>query len=224
MSSARSSILRRVRASLGAKAEDTARVQAAQARIAAHARQLVPERTKGTANEHAALFRSFLEGQLAAVIEVADTHSVPAAIQAYLVANGLRPSVRLGADARLTGMPWREVGGLEALRGAGEPDDPNGLSFALCGIAETGTLVMAAGADNPVTLAFLPSTHIIIVERDTIVGSYEEAIEKVRRVFGPTDMPRTLNYISGPSRTADIGGKIVIGAHGPRNLCVVIVG
>jgi L-lactate utilization protein LutC len=36
-------------------------------------------------------------------------------------------------------------------------------------------------------------------------------------------MPRTLNFISGPSRTADIGGKLVVGAHGPQRLCVIIV-
>ncbi len=225
MSSARSAILRRVRASLDAKADDPARLQAAQGRIADHARQLVPARAQGPANDHAALFASFLESQLATVIEVPEARSVPAAVHAYLMENGLRPSVRLGGDARLTAMPWwEEVTGLETLQGACAPNDPNGLSFALCGIAETGTLVIAAGADNPVTLAFLPSTHIIIVERGTIVGSYEEAVDIVRLAFGPTQMPRTLNYISGPSRTADIGGKIVIGAHGPRNLCVMIVG
>jgi L-lactate dehydrogenase complex protein LldG len=37
-------------------------------------------------------------------------------------------------------------------------------------------------------------------------------------------MPRSLNLISGPSRTGDIGGRIVLGAHGPRRLCIVIVG
>lgn len=224
MSSPRSAILGRIRASLGAKAHDAARLEAARERISAHARQLIPDRAKGTAGDHAALLRSFLEGQLATVIEVTETCAVPTAIHAYLKANGLRPSLRLGGDARLNAMPWKDVAGLETLRGAGAADDANGLSFALCGIAETGTLVIAAGADNPVTLAFLPMTHIIVVERHTIVGSYEEAIEKVRQTFGPTEMPRTLNYISGPSRTADIGGKIVIGAHGPRNLCILIVG
>lgn len=224
MSSARSTILRRIRGSLDVKAGDDARMRAAQERIGAHARQLIPDRAKGTARDHASLFRSFLEGQLATVIEVDEARALPAAILTHLKANGLRPSLRLGGDARLKAMPWAETAGLETLHGAGAPDDANGLSFALCGIAETGTLVIAAGADNPVTLAFLPTTHIIVVERAAIVGSYEEAIDHVRQAFGPTSMPRTLNYISGPSRTADIGGKIVIGAHGPRNLCVLIVG
>ncbi len=224
MSSARSAILGRVRASLGVKADEPERLHAAEARIAAHARQLIPARADGGTKEHVAMLRSYLEGQLATVIEVAEAQAVPAAVHGYLIEKRLLPSVRMGGDPRLAAMPWDKEAGLETLHGAAVPDDQNGLSFALCGIAETGTLVMAAGANNPVTLAFLPPTHIIVVERGTIVGSYEEAIDKVRQAFGPASMPRTLNYISGPSRTADIGGKIVIGAHGPRTMCVVIVG
>lgn len=108
--------------------------------------------------------------------------------------------------------------------GAAAPNDAVGLSHALAGIAETGTLVVAAGVDNPVTLAFLPETHIIVVDRSKIVTTYEAALTVVRDTFGEKGMPRTLNYISGASRTADIGGKIVIGAHGPRTLGVIVVG
>ena len=121
-------------------------------------------------------------------------------------------------------MPWAEAKDLVVREGAAEPDDVAGVSYALAGVAETGTLVVGAGKDNPVTLAFLPGIHIIIVARDTIVGTYEEALARVRKIYGASGMPRTLNYISGPSRTADIGGKIVIGAHGPRTLGVIIVG
>lgn len=223
MSSARSAILGRIRQSLNATAHDEARIDAAEGRIAAHAATLVPERAKGDAASRAALFRSYLEGQLATVIEVGAPDNVPGAIADYLKKTELPARLRLGDDARLTTMPWGDAG-LAIDRGAAEADDAVGLSHALAGIAETGTLVIAAGGDNPVTLAFVPATHIIVVARDTIVGSYEEAVSLVRAAFGPKSMPRTLNYISGPSRTADIGGKIVIGAHGPRNLCVVIAG
>lgn len=223
MSSARSAILGRIRRSLNATAHDGARIGAAEARIAAHAATLVPERAKGDAASLVALFRSYLEGQLATVIEVGAPDKVPGAIADYLKKTELAARLRLGDDARLAAMPWGGAG-LAIDRGAAEADDAAGLSHALAGIAETGTLVIAAGGDNPVTLAFVPATHIIVVARETIVGSYEDAVGLVRAAFGPKDMPRTLNYISGPSRTADIGGKIVIGAHGPRNLCVVIAG
>ncbi len=224
MSGARSAILKRVRASLNVTASDPARLAAAQDRIATHPATLVPERALGPSQERVALLRIYLEGQLATVIEVADATGVPAAVAGYLRDKGLPERVRMGGDPRLGAMPWGALEGLDVAHGAAAADDPTGISFALCAIAETGTLVIAAGFDNPVTLAFVPATHVIVVEREAIAGSYEEAIELTRQRFGATGMPRTLNYISGPSRTADIGGKIVIGAHGPRNLCVVIVG
>jgi L-lactate dehydrogenase complex protein LldG len=106
--------------------------------------------------------------------------------------------------------------------GQAQPNDEVGLSHAIAAVAETGTLVLASGPDNPVTLNFLPETHIVVVEDKNIVGPYEDAWVKVRARFGDRLMPRTVNMISGPSRTADIGGKLVLGAHGPRRLCVII--
>ncbi len=223
MISSRSAILGRIRASLNAKANDNERVAAAESRIAAHAATLVPERARRHESERVTRLRGYLEGQLATVIEVGEAVGIPGAILGYLKERGLPARVRMGSDARLAAMPWSEAG-LAVNYGAAEADDAVGLSHALAGIAETGTLVIAAGGDNPVTLAFVPTTHLIVVERSAIVGSYEDAIAVVREIFGAKGMPRTLNYISGPSRTADIGGKIVIGAHGPRNLCVVVVG
>jgi L-lactate dehydrogenase complex protein LldG len=44
----------------------------------------------------------------------------------------------------------------------------------------------------------------------------------VRAKYGKGAMPRALNFISGASRTGDIGGRIVKGAHGPRSLCVIV--
>lgn len=223
MTSARSAILGRIRRSLGVSAEDGARIDKARQHIARHDRQLVPERANQAAGELYAQFCAFLEGQQAKILETATLADVPAVLARYLSRGELHTTIRFGGDARLAAMAW-DGAGLTVRHGAADPADQIGVSFALAGIAETGTLVIAAGADNPVTLAFLPATHIIVVERAAIVGSYEDALEIVRAAFGATAMPRTLNYISGPSRTADIGGKIVIGAHGPRNLVVIVVG
>ncbi len=224
MSSARTAILGRIRSSLKVKAGDAERLAVAGRRIDAHAAVLVPARATGPVQDRIALFRSYLEGQQATVIEVGAAADVPQTVARYLGERGLPAAIRMGSDARLASMPWASNIGLTVSQGAAEPDDATGLHHALAGIAETGTLVIAAGRDNPVTLAFLPATHIIVVAREAIVGSYEEANALVRHQFGAGGMPRTLNYVSGPSRTADIGGKIVIGAHGPRSLCVVIVG
>jgi L-lactate dehydrogenase complex protein LldG len=107
--------------------------------------------------------------------------------------------------------------------GAADPGDEASLSHAAAGVAETGTLVLASGPDNPVTLSFLPETHIVVVEAKDIVGGYEDAWAIVRERFGEGQMPRTVNMISGPSRTGDIGGRLVLGAHGPRRQCVIVV-
>ncbi|MEM1307832.1 MAG: LUD domain-containing protein, partial [Pseudomonadota bacterium] len=79
------------------------------------------------------------------------------------------------------------------------------------------------GDANPVTLNFLPETHIVLVDAETVVGPYEDAFDAVRARYGKHHMPRTLNMISGPSRTGDIGGRLVMGAHGPRRMLVIVV-
>ena len=73
------------------------------------------------------------------------------------------------------------------------------------------------------TLGFVPDTHIVVLRADAIVGSYEEACAMVLAETGGV-MPRTLNLVTGASRTGDIGGKIVMGAHGPRRLAIFLLG
>ncbi len=142
-----------------------------------------------------------------------------AAIAGYLQALGLQQRLRRGDDAWLAGLPWHEATTLVADVGPAVDADTVGLSRASAGAAETGTLLLASGPDNPVTLAFLPVTHIVVLRTSAIVGSYEEACGVLLAESGGA-LPRTLNMITGASRTGDIGGKIVKGAHGPRRLAV----
>jgi L-lactate dehydrogenase complex protein LldG len=73
-------------------------------------------------------------------------------------------------------------------------------------------------------LNFLPECHTVLVAASDIVGSYEEAWDRIRALSGDATLPRSVNLISGPSRTADIEQTIVRGAHGPRRLHVLILG
>jgi L-lactate dehydrogenase complex protein LldG len=98
------------------------------------------------------------------------------------------------------------------------------VGHALAGVAESGTIVLASGADNPTTLNFLPETHIVVLAAADIVGDYESAFDMIRDRYGKSAMPRTVNLITGPSRSADIEQTILLGAHGPRRLHLVIVG
>ena len=82
---------------------------------------------------------------------------------------------------------------------------------------------MASGPDHPVTLNLLPDTHIVVLREVDIVGGYEEVWTKLRQRYGKDRMPRTVNTITGPSRTGDIEQAIELGAHGPRRMHILIV-
>ena len=97
------------------------------------------------------------------------------------------------------------------------------LSHAVAGVAETGTLVLASGPDNPTTLNFLPEHHIVVLEAKDVVGDYESVWDALRKKVG-AKMPRTVNWITGASRSADIEQVLLNGAHGPKGLHVIIVG
>lgn len=220
--SGREEILGKIRTALNARAGDGKRQAAVEARIAAPLRHPTPDRVRGKGRaELIALFRGFLEGQSATVVEVARAR-IPEAVCDFLRQSNLPQRLRVGADPFLAGLAWDTVPGLERASGRAVLSDEVGLSHALAGVAETGTMVLASGSDNPVTINFVPETHIVVVEAKTIVGSYEDAWEIIRQRFGEQSMPRTVNMISGPSRTGDIGGKLVMGAHGPRQMCVII--
>jgi L-lactate dehydrogenase complex protein LldG len=222
--SSRDAILSKIRASLGAKGSGAARRAGIEKRITEKARHPIPGRVKGKAPEQLLkLLRTFLEGQSATVLEIATRADLPAAVADYLRNNNLPFRLRVGGDPYLTQAPWGQEPQLEVMLGRAQANDEVGLSHAIAAVAETGTLLLPSGPENPVTLNFLPDTHVIVVEVKDIVGPYEDAWDRVRARFGDRRMPRTVNMISGPSRTADIGGKVVLGAHGPRRMCVMIV-
>ncbi len=224
---AREAILGKVRASLGVDAtvdgQSGARAAVVEGRLENPVRHLTPERVLKPRADLEALFASTLAAQFATVLPAAQFSDVPGAIATYLRQTSLGPRIAFGADPLLEALPWNLEPGLAVERGAATAGTEIGVSRAVAGAAETGTLFLASGPDNPVTLTFMPSTHIVVITSNDIVGPYEDGFQIVRKLYGPGLMPRTLNLVSGPSRTADIGGKIVIGAHGPQRLAVVIV-
>jgi L-lactate dehydrogenase complex protein LldG len=98
------------------------------------------------------------------------------------------------------------------------------VSHAFAAVAETGTLAMTSGADNPTSLNFLPDNHVVVVEASDVAGDYETVWRRLREKFGDGVMPRAVNLITGPSRSADIEQTLILGAHGPRRLHVIVVG
>ena len=223
MSDARRIVYDRIKTALSDGTPDKVRRQAVAARIASPPKHPLPARTQLSVPDLRAQFRAFLEGQSATVVDVASIDAIPAAVATYLRDKNLAQRVRMGADPLLEKLPWHTEPALERHSGAAAGTDDAGLSVARAGVSETGTLVLTSGPDNPVTINFLPETHIVVLAEKDIVGAYEHAWTKIRSHFGAGQMPRTVNFISGPSRTADIASKLVMGAHGPRRLCVIVV-
>lgn len=223
--SSRDKIMAKVRTGLGVRPGDARRREGVEQRLAGHERHLIPSRAAAKSDaERVAILRRWLEAASAHVIEAASEAQVPGAIAGYLREHNQPARVRTGDDALLAGLPWATEPTLTIERGRAQPSDTAGVTHALAAVAESGTVVVASGAANPVTLSFLPETNIVVVRRADVVGPLEDALAMARSAAGTHAMPRTLNMISGPSRSADIGGVPVLGAHGPRRLCVIVVG
>lgn len=219
---ARRAILARVREAIGAEHDDSARRAAVRERLAQHAPGPVPARARQEAEPLIALFRDMLEAVEATTARVG-VAGVAGEIGRYLAELQLPRSLRCGADPVIAAIDWSAAPSTELKSGPADKSDAVSLTHAFAAAAETGTLFLASGPDNPVTLSFLPETNIVLVRAGDILGSYEAALARLRDLFPDGAMPRTLNLVSGPSRTADIEQTIVTGAHGPRRLHVVII-
>lgn len=222
--SARDAILSRIRESLGATGPDAGRRAIAIARLDGVPRGVIPQRGQLPAPARVALFCEMAEKVSATVSGVPDRDSIPQSVAEYLRGQNLPAAIRMGDDEALTALSWTSGAQIEVLRGPSDGSDAVAISHAVAGIAETGTLVLVSGPDNPTSLNFLPDTHIVVLSAEDIVGDYETVWDMVRARFGKGAMPRTLNMITGPSRSADIEQTILLGAHGPRRLHILIVG
>jgi L-lactate dehydrogenase complex protein LldG len=220
--SARDEVFAAIRRSLGVKGSEATRRQIVDERVERAPRGIIPERGQGTAEEQVATFRRQAELAMATVAEVASGDEVPDAVAAYLRSHNLPATLRMGEDPRLTAMPWAQTT-LDISHGRSAGNDLNGISHAFGGVAETGTLALISGPENPSSLNFLPDNHIVVVRAADIRGEYEGIWARVREKFGKGGMPRTVNFITGPSRSADIEQTLLLGAHGPRRLHIVLV-
>jgi L-lactate dehydrogenase complex protein LldG len=214
---ARDAILAEVRKSLAGRrgSDDPA------ARLASHARNLVPDRSDGGHAANIALFIKMIEGVSGTVERVAGTGDVPKAVAGYLARHNLPPKLALAPDSRLAQLPWAAQPLLDVRQGAAHESDQVAVTGTFAAIAETGTLMMASFADRPNTLNFLPDNHVVVVSVNDVVGTYEDGWDRLRAAGG---LPRTTTFITGPSRTSDIELVPTLGAHGPRRLHVILVG
>ena len=211
--SARQNILGRIRTSLRREAGDGA-AALVRAHISAHALSPRPHIT----GDLVAQFRDKAVRLINTIAEVPHMRDVPSAAAAYLRAHNL-PMQAVCWKALHT-LDWANSGLVIEERPARETDLV-GVTEVFCAIAETGTLMTLSGPHTPPVSSLLPETHIAVLRTSQIVPSMEDAWQRLRYTYG--EMPRAVNFISGPSRTSDIEQTLTLGAHGPYRVHVIIV-
>lgn len=222
--SARDDILGGVRRALRRGPLSDEAAAALSERIAARRRNLIPARATGLDRRgRVDLFVAMAEEVQTTVARVADMTDVPAEVARYLAAENLPAELVMAPDPALDAIPWHERPLLGIRRGRAEAGDAVSLTPCLAAVAETGTLMLVSGAASPTTLNFLPDTHIVVLRSDQVVATYEDGWDLLRSRTAAEGWPRTVNFVTGPSRTGDIEQRIQLGAHGPRRLHVVLV-
>jgi len=152
------------------------------------------------------------------VDQVSGLAAVPAAVERYLTSLGL--PLRAIAWQTLDAFDWAGANLTIEFR-TPHNDDLVGITGCFCATAETGTLALLSGPDTWASAGLLPETHVAIVPASRIVASHEDAFALIRAERG--ELPRAVNFVSGPSRTGDIEQTIVLGAHGPYRVHAIVV-
>ena len=189
------------------------------AAVAARTGQTSPVPTLGQTQgeDRIAQFIAKAEAVNTTVTRLASLDALPQALAEELRGRNLPAAIRSGSDPAFD----RDWGAIERSTGPGRIDEPATLSRAELAMAETGTVVLASGPSNPVTLTFLGETHFVVLAAEDIKAGFEDMWE-AWRVRGLD--PRTVNMVTGPSRSADIGQTLQLGAHGPVALHLFVVG
>ena len=219
---ARDAILDRVRKALR-KSNDGADARAgAQRYVAMHARGPQPRAGPD-------LLARFIERAIhmeSTVERIVSRAAIPAAVADYL--DALQLPAAIAAQKSHNGVCWPEFADLD-WRGAGLSIEPRptqghdrlGITSCLCAIAETGTLVFVPGREMPTATTLLPDTHVVVLRASDVVATMEDAFMRVRAA--KSTLPRAIHFISGPSRTGDIEQTIVLGAHGPYRVHILLL-
>ncbi|MDO6564148.1 lactate utilization protein [Amphritea sp. 1_MG-2023] len=224
----RRDIFNNIRRGLKADSVDTQRQQRVTNRLSAKADNLIPARSQLPVAEQVALFKTMAIEAAAELIELDNIEQLPQACCDWLTQHQCKQLISASTPV-LRDLDWepltqQQINRTERVAQAG---DIASLTTSFAGIAETGTLMLHSNAHSPTTLNFLPDNHLVVLHRSAIVGSYEEAWKKLRQqCFGDNpdqQLPRTVNMITGPSRSADIEQTLQMGAHGPKALIIFLI-
>jgi len=214
---ARERILSRIRRrqERGGAAPGGAEADLVRAYLRAHPRGPLP----AVGGDLAVRLRERATASASTVETIGAERDAPAAVARYLKACGVEP--RGCVWPALAHLDWRGAG-LALQPRAARGEDAVGVTGAYCALAETGTLCLVSGPGTPASASLVPETHVALVPASRIVAHMEDAWDLMRAELGR--LPRAVNYVSGPSRTADIEQTVVLGAHGPSRVHILVIG
>jgi L-lactate dehydrogenase complex protein LldG len=110
-----------------------------------------------------------------------------------------------------------EAVGCHVHRGEAPSIEGAGVSTAIYGLADTGSVVLSSSTE-PRTQSLLPDVHVTLLREDLILPGLDELFAALG-----DDLPSALAIVTGPSRSADIEQKLAVGVHGPREVHVVLL-
>ena len=111
-----------------------------------------------------------------------------------------------------------ETAGFHVHRGSAPEVPGAGVSHASYGLADTGSVVLAASPNEPRSRHLLPDVHVSLLREDRILPGLAELFAAVGG-----DLPSALAIVTGPSRSADIEQRLIVGVHGPAEVHVVLL-
>lgn len=211
---ARSEIMGRVRGALAGTAGRAANPESLA--------EAIPTRITGIrlplGDDITAHFIAKAEANLMSVQRLARLDDVPRAVAGILAQTNLAPDISVApALARLVWPATMMVRSDKA-----RIDEKLTVTRATAGIAETGSLVCCSGDEAPSSLTFAGEISVIVLAASDVVARLEDGLQRVKARSG--EWPRTVNLVSGPSRTADVAGIVVRPAHGPKAVHLLLVG
>lgn len=215
---ARENILARIRKAQGRAGAAPTEAEMAAVREAIARHEVGPQPPFAHAPDRMAQFRKECDRLGTTHATLASEGDIPAEVARYLAAGRLGPA--LAGWSEFAGLDWAGAG-IEFRNRPANAEDATGLTGSFCAIAETGTVLLLSSPVTPKVTALLPETHICVVRAARMLDTMEESFALMRREAA--DPPRAVFFVSGPSRTADIEQTIVIGAHGPYRVHVIIV-
>ncbi|MFT5208310.1 MAG: L-lactate dehydrogenase complex protein LldG [Flavobacterium sp.] len=213
----RAKLLNKLRAQLNVSSEDLTRRQAVESRLSQHLPNTIPKRCLQPHEALVDLFQSKIEAANATVNRIGNSESIVDAISDYLGSGHHDLCVKISHG--FSGLDFSNNTDLQIKSWSPKMSLNVCVSDCFGAVAETGSLVVSSSNTMPLSFNFLGDAHIVLLRAELIVGAYEDIWNKVRE-----SIPRDITLVSGPSCTGDIEMIMELGAHGPKNLHIIIIG